>query len=951
MKSITILTVGEDQLSDEVIKTLADWVQFGMISDLLISQKGREGVGSCESWPGETQRPLEMLAKHHYDRIRVAALYLCLEGGEVRGDLNGARDLFRQIRDNSPSNIEISFLNIAVPVTGASGVRKDQVFSTQASANVVMSPEDRPSAARVNQEVHLETNLIAHAALGAVTACGLWAGQESGPFDDHQAMALDDGGPGAYLMRGYGRALFGGRLADRIVDGTMTLRDFSSWPIPDPSTHSQALRPEATVHRSAQQFIGWHRRDLELRAPESGPMERKRAVSITEALAHLGTYFLSFFRALPGETATGIYDYFRPKIERMAQGLTYGTDSKYVVTLGGKAVRTDLPTASSVSLADIDMAIAQIIETADHPLIVDDRRLLSQMRETAFALIDGTESQLALEPEGKTKPLVTDPALIAPVPYDSISARPSTVGADEWADWVTAAADPANDLRVPRSDVRELEAILERLRASAAGAASSETANGGGEEIDDGPEGMLLDPDRNQIGGPSPEPPPAHPEPPASQEDEGTAEVGAARGIEGDDITAVEERVRGALDSVRRTFTGRIAWHVHTQLTDTLRRLRDTIEQARALDVSEDELNKTRRNLERARIALIVGLLAIPTVSMLVPFALLITLPIGIATWMIGVVLYGWRVFRFSNRLREPEEKGEKLVRHAEHYAGEARRLRIQYERITRWVEIISGFAYSPWGTARLSADDERAQLTRQPPLAVQLAEATINDERIRFAIRHARQRLFKAGWLGSVYDAYLRGFSSQFVGVEKSVTPDQILFDDPTGWQEFTLYTRAPRVIDEIRAGAVERVIEASNELELDELFQLDLTTASAETTGSDDPDAFLVDIIPTGASPDRHLAPIVWAETYVAIGDPDLVSSKLIGPARFRERLGDTEYATATQQLSAGKAYLNVVARVDASPMQRPEHLAPFEAVRVVEKAPKRATSKPKDTNPDDF
>lgn len=138
--------------------------------------------------------------------------------------------------------------------------------------------------------------------------------------------------------------------------------------------------------------------------------------------------------------------------------------------------------------------------------------------------------------------------------------------------------------------------------------------------------------------------------------------------------------------------------------------------------------------------------------------------------------------------------------------------------------------------------------------------------------------------------------------------------------------------------------MLAACREADLESMFILDLSPASAETQGVDEPDDFLRRLVPT--ADDAPLARDLFTARVKVTGRLPEVETTLIGPARLWEGVGEHIVTESYPLLERGKPYLNIAARVDATEPTPSDFYALFETA-----APSPAKGEAESLGSDDF
>ncbi|MEA2058711.1 MAG: hypothetical protein U9O63_08320, partial [Actinomycetota bacterium] len=268
------------------------------------------------------------------------------------------------------------------------------------------------------------------------------------------------------------------------------------------------------------------------------------------------------------------------------------------------------------------------------------------------------------------------------------------------------------------------------------------------------------------------------------------------------------------------------------------------------------------------------------------------------------------------------------------------------------YAEVLAWDVHDPWRGLSYEPQESARIGDLGLPLAVQAAEAEVDRPGMYVALHKAQEDVYRVGWMTSVSNAGFAEYAARYLGgrnrsvedLEGGPTAANLDPSSPSVWSRYLEHERSGDVGRGAANEAEEAVLAACREADLESMFILDMSPASAEAQGVDEPDDFLRRLVPT--ADDAPLARDLFTARVKVTGRLPEVETTLIGPARLWEGVGEHTVTESYPLLERGKPYLNIAARVDATEPTPSDFYALFETA-----TPSPAKGEAESLGSDDF
>lgn len=185
MKDISILFIRDDEIRNESSKIFLDWTKRNYLKNFIIISKinieTRE-VFAEEYVDGEIKN-LDNVQR----RLTVEDLKLIRFVNISQPEDSSVDKYFDFIKQylNPPTNIELVFLNLLIPMVEWFDKKSFNAATNKANCNILISPVDRPFPQRIAVDID-RRNYSHHLVMSTVAVAALWRGMEKGQFDDEE---------------------------------------------------------------------------------------------------------------------------------------------------------------------------------------------------------------------------------------------------------------------------------------------------------------------------------------------------------------------------------------------------------------------------------------------------------------------------------------------------------------------------------------------------------------------------------------------------------------------------------------------------------------------------------------------------------------------------------------------------------------------------------------------
>jgi hypothetical protein len=916
MRDFNLVVTTESPAAEMMWERLTEWTKAGLIRRLYhttdVGEKVTEITASVSEGPPE--QLFDHLAKRPYDTVRIAIVQLVgTPDADNAALLAWARSVADTVRQGAPAGATVHVFNILMPADFAVLGTAEDLLLDNADANLVVSPVDRPLPSYFARPVDDHEIYASHAAHAVTQALGLWSGSGAGPFDDSRPVPID-GAPSVIAFRGFTRLLAGDYVADRLVHETLPIGGRHAWPLTDIQHQFEPDDPVAEVDRVADEFSAGHQRDLAARPapviPEPVPMQE---IGIGGALGML----LGRVARLPNDLIVDVQAGSATAIERVAQSVLFGADSRYHVTIGERATSLP-PPGEPIALTDIDALVDELGGGTQRTGIAEAESTFGDLRDLLLGLVDGAKTKQPLRTDGGKRMAVTDPGALIPAPSAAGPEPLASRSKKEWNEVIShlAEREPGPPERTPVCDPRDLTMARARIGDSAEAA----------REKSDQQETKKSKKERKD-----------EPETKKSKKEQKTEAREIAR------LDRARRQLTQISEFHSQTFVGRIGTRLGAALDVAADSLLEALTRVRRTSNPDSALAEDLGRLRTQRWVLFaffaLSLLTFPLWPWMrsliddVSRAYAVVFPVFVVIFIVLLVRYAMSVFRFENRRRRPHWMHEQANSDVVHYVNEVRRLRTVYGRFVGYAEVLAWDIHDPWRGLSYEPQESARIGDLGLPLAVQAAEAEVDRPGMYVALHKAQEDVYRVGWMTSVSNAGFAEYAARYLGgrnrsvedLEGGPTAANLDPSSPSVWSRYLEHERSGDVGRGAANEAEEAVLAACREADLESMFILDLSPASAEAQGVDEPDDFLRRLVPT--ADDAPLARDLFTARVKVTGRLPEVETTLIGPARLWEGVGEHTVTESYPLLERGKPYLNIAARVDATEPTPSDFYALFE------------------------
>lgn len=367
----------------------------------------------------------EELSRREFDLVRFVAVRSVEFGSPANHKLDEAvRILEDHLKVSKPTSTTLQFINVIVSPSRQAGASAEKLIEAGWNVNVIASPEDRRSPNSFDVFTrHSDSGpwagfVLAH----AVTAAGLWATIDTGPYDEAE---FDGFMEGTHVQRVAVRGVLTGALVVNVARQAMGMAGRDESPLTDP-------------------LIAIDERDLRVMSPHDESKAIAQAVDFTVRLAGgqlayrtlpnpptIEPVRLGFFAQIKDVSAFGvdkvketprwIKRFFTRRVSQKATAELHGESGDALVDAQGILAWDDAELFDSIS--EINRQREQVV--ADFAAPVTARRhdidgiLFESLRKSCFALLDGSEFPEGfvlreVQADGNQAPIVSSISRVVP---------------------------------------------------------------------------------------------------------------------------------------------------------------------------------------------------------------------------------------------------------------------------------------------------------------------------------------------------------------------------------------------------------------------------------------------------------------------------------------------------------------------------------------------------------
>lgn len=378
---------------------------------------GRNGVATVGLF--------EELSRHEFDLVRFVAVRSVEHGSPANDQLDAAvRTLEDHLKLSKPTPTTIQFINVIVAPSRQGGASSNQLIEPGWNVNVIASPEDRRSPGSFDVFTrHSDPGpwagfVLAH----TVTAAGLWATIDTGPYDKSESDGFMEG---THVQRVAVRGVLTGALVVNVARQAMEMAASDESPLADPviAIDEQDLRvmPLDDEDRAVSEAIEFTLRlgggQLGYR-PLPNPLEiGKTRIGFTSQVVEVGRFGVDKI----WETPRWITRLFRRRVSAKVTSELHGDQGDAQVDVDRVLDWDDAELIDAV--ADINRRRESVVSELDAPVTARrhdiDGPLFESLRQSCFALLDGSEfpegfTLRGIRAEGNAAPVVASVSRVVP---------------------------------------------------------------------------------------------------------------------------------------------------------------------------------------------------------------------------------------------------------------------------------------------------------------------------------------------------------------------------------------------------------------------------------------------------------------------------------------------------------------------------------------------------------
>ena len=367
----------------------------------------------------------EELSRHEYDLVRFIAVRSVEYGSAANDQLDAAvRILEDHLKVSKPTSTTIQFINVIVAPSRQAGASAAHLIEAGWNINVIASPEDRRSPnsfdvfTRHSDPGPWAGFVLAH----TVTAAGLWATIDTGPYDESE---FDGFMEGMHVQRVAVRGVLTGALVVNVARQAMVMAAQDESPLTDPliAIDEQDLRimdPE-DEDRAISEAIDFTLRlgggQLAYRRLPDPPEITRTRLGFVAQVGEIGRFGVDKVK----ETPRWFSRLFRRKLSAKATAELHGSDGDAQVDVQRVLDWDDADLVDAVS--EINRQREIVVAEFDAPVTARrhdiDGPLFESLRQSCFALLDGSEFPegfvlRGVQAEGNAAPVVSSVSSVIP---------------------------------------------------------------------------------------------------------------------------------------------------------------------------------------------------------------------------------------------------------------------------------------------------------------------------------------------------------------------------------------------------------------------------------------------------------------------------------------------------------------------------------------------------------
>lgn len=384
------------------------------VSAVVLGRNGAATVGLFEE-----------LSRHEYDLVRFVAVRSVEHGSAANDQLDAAvRTLEDHLKVSKPTSTTIQFINVIVAPSRQAGASSSQLIEAGWNINVIASPEDRRSPnsfdvfTRHSDPGPWAGFVLAH----TVTASGLWATIDAGPYDESE---FDGFMEGTHVQRVAIRGVLTGALVVNVARQAMIMAARDESPLTDPliAIDEQDLRimgPEdesGAISEAIEFTLRLGGGQLAYRELPDPPKITRTRLGFIAQVAEVSRFGVDKIK----ETPRWFARIFQRKVSVKTTAELHGSDGDTQVDVQRVLDWDDAELADAV--AGINRQREAVVAEFDAPVTARrhdiDGPLFESLRQSCFALLDGSDFPegfvlQGVQAQGNAAPVVASVSRVIP---------------------------------------------------------------------------------------------------------------------------------------------------------------------------------------------------------------------------------------------------------------------------------------------------------------------------------------------------------------------------------------------------------------------------------------------------------------------------------------------------------------------------------------------------------
>ena len=273
MKDISILFIRDDEIRNESSKIFLDWSKRKYLKNFIIISKinieTRE-VFAEEYVDGEIKNLDNVQRRLTVEDLKLIRFVNISEPED--SNVDKYFDFIKQYL-NPPTNIELVFLNLLIPMAKWFYKKSFNAATNKANCNILISPVDRPFPQRLAVDID-RRNYPYHLVMSTVAVAALWRGMEKGQFDneefdeskDIESSSLKTKDYDVIVCRNFARLIVAPDPVTKLLESLST--DDGNWILPN-QKFEYSNDDYSVIKNLSDELISKHRNRLSYISPRS----------------------------------------------------------------------------------------------------------------------------------------------------------------------------------------------------------------------------------------------------------------------------------------------------------------------------------------------------------------------------------------------------------------------------------------------------------------------------------------------------------------------------------------------------------------------------------------------------------------------------------------------------------------------------------------------------------